>query len=55
LFRDRYGEIEATVYEDLEFIDAGQYSEAVLCPSCGNHVNVTPFGGTISHWIGIAT
>ena len=48
VFREmvRYGEIEATVYEDLEFIDAGQYCEAVLCPSCGNRVNVTPFGGT---------
>src|SRR5262245_15856949 len=48
VFREfvRYGEIEATVYEDLEFIDAGQYSEAALCPSCGNRVNVTPFGGS---------
>src|SRR5262245_47037328 len=41
-----YGEIEATVYEDLEFIDQGQYCEAVLCPSCGNRVGVTPFDGT---------
>ena len=48
VFREmvRYGEIEATVYEDLEFIDAGQYSEAVLCPSCGNRVAVTPFEGS---------
>src|SRR5262245_27696852 len=41
-----YGEIEATVYEDLEFIDQGQYGEAVLCSSCGNRVAVTPFEGT---------
>jgi len=41
-----YGEIEATVYEDLEFIDAGQYSEAVLCPPCGKRVAVTPFEGS---------
>ena len=41
-----YGEIEATVYEDLEFIDAGQYCEAVLCPSCGNRVAINPFEGT---------
>ena len=33
LFREmvRYGEIEATVYEDLEFIDAGKYCGYVLC------------------------
>ena len=41
-----FGEIETKVYDDLEFIDQGQYCEAVLCPSCGNRVNVTPFGGT---------
>src|SRR5215510_8961239 len=48
VFREmvRYGEIEATVYDDLEFIDPGQYGEAVLCSSCGNRINVTPFGGT---------
>jgi hypothetical protein len=48
VFREmvRYGEIEETVYQDLEFIDAGQYCEAVLCPSCGNRVPFTPFEGT---------
>jgi hypothetical protein len=48
VFREmvRYGEIEETVYQDLEFIDAGQYCEAVLCPSCGNRIAFTPFEGT---------
>ena len=41
-----YGEFETRVYEDLEFIDQGQYCEFVVCPSCGNRVAVTPFGGT---------
>jgi hypothetical protein len=41
-----FGEIETRVYDDLEFIDQGQYCEAVLCPACANRVNVTPFGGT---------
>src|SRR5262245_42311784 len=41
-----FGEIETRAYDDLEFIDQGQYCEAVLCPSCGNRVIVTAFGGT---------
>ena len=41
-----YGEIEARVYEDLEFIDAGEYCGYVLCPSCGNRVAINPFEGT---------
>jgi len=40
------GEIEARVYEDLEFIDAGEYCGYVLCPSCGNRVAIHPFEGT---------
>src|SRR5262245_46805658 len=40
------GEIEARVYEDLEFIDAGEYCGYVLCPSCGNRVAINPFEGT---------
>jgi hypothetical protein len=41
-----YGAIEARVYDDLEFIDQGQYCEAVICPSCRTRLAVTPFGGT---------
>ena len=40
-----YGAIEAKVYDDLEFIDQGQYCEAVVCSSCSTRVAVTPFGG----------
>ena len=48
VFREivRDGEIEARVYEDLEFIDAGEYCGYVLCPSCGNRVKINPFEGT---------
>src|SRR5262249_6606346 len=42
----RYGEIEATVYADLEFIDEGEYRGYVLSPSCGTRVIFTRFGGT---------
>ena len=41
-----FGEIEAKVFGDLEFIDQGQHCEAVLCSSCGNRVAVDPFSGT---------
>src|SRR5215510_14751746 len=41
-----YGEIETRVYEDLEFIDAGEYCGYVLCPSCGNRIAINPFEGT---------
>jgi hypothetical protein len=41
-----FGEIEAKVYDDLEFIDQGQYCEAVLCSTCGKRVAVDPFSGT---------
>src|SRR5262245_27222130 len=41
-----YGEIEARVHEDLEFIDAGEYCGYVFCPSCANRVAINPFEGT---------
>jgi hypothetical protein len=48
LFREmvRFGEIEARVYDDLEFIDQGDYCEAVLCSACGKRVALAPFRGT---------
>ena len=36
------GAIEATVYEEVTFIDQGQYCDAALCSFCGNRVAVDP-------------
>ena len=41
-----YGAIEAKVYDDLEFIDQGQYCDTVLSSFCGKRIAVDPFGGT---------
>src|SRR5262245_16593083 len=37
---------QARVYDDLTFIDQGEYCEVVLCPSCGDHVAVNSLTGS---------
>jgi hypothetical protein len=41
-----FGMHEARVYDDLTFIDQGEYCEAVLCPSCTGRVAVDPCSGS---------
>jgi hypothetical protein len=41
-----FGMHEARVFDDLTFIDQGEYCEAVLCPSCSSRVGVDPFSGS---------
>ena len=41
-----FGMHEARVYDNLTFIDQGEYCEAILCPSCGVRVAVDPFNGS---------
>lgn len=41
-----FGMHEARVYDDLTFIDQGEYCEAVLCPSCAGRVAVDPCSGS---------